>query len=53
VTRRHSNNPQGPTAHSVEIPGREDILNALTEEGVPMPAERLGESLGVEGDEAR
>jgi len=40
-------------AYSVEIPGRDDILEALTAEGVPLPAERLAERLGVAGDEAR
>jgi ribonuclease R len=53
VTRRPSNNAQGRPAYSVEIPGREDILEALTAEGVPLPADRLAERLGVEGEEAR
>ncbi|HEY2865210.1 MAG TPA: winged-helix domain-containing protein, partial [Casimicrobiaceae bacterium] len=37
----------------VAIPEREQILQALREQGVPMPAEQLAELLGVRGDAER
>jgi ribonuclease R len=53
VTRRLSNKPPGTPAYAVEIPTREEILEVLTDEGVPVPEERLAERLGVSGPEAR
>jgi len=47
VTRRLSNKQ-----YAVEIPSREDVLETLTREGVPVAPERLSKLLGVKGDEA-
>ena len=54
MTRRLSNKPPGaPPAYAVEIPTREEILEVLTDEGVPVPEERLAGRLGVSGPEAQ
>ncbi|HLX22631.1 MAG TPA: ribonuclease R [Usitatibacter sp.] len=47
MTRRLSNKQ-----YAVEIPSREDVLETLTREGVPVAPERLSKLLGVKGDEA-
>ena len=38
--------------YAVEIPSREQVLETLSEEGVPVSFERLAELLGVQGAEA-
>jgi len=43
--------PSNPT-YAVEIPSREDILEALNEAGAPVPPEELSRGLRVSGDEA-
>ena len=53
MTRRLSNDSKGLREYAVQIPSREEILETLAEEGVPLPEERLAERMRVEGDEAR
>jgi len=48
VNRRTNKTP----TYAVEIPTRDEILEALGDEGVPMAADRLAARLGVEGPEA-
>lgn len=47
-----SNKTKSLPEYAVEIPSREDILETLTGEGVPVAPERLAEVLAVKGVEA-
>jgi exoribonuclease R len=52
----HPTNPRpaaAPAARCVAIPEREQILQTLREQGVPMPAQQLTELLGVRGEAER
>jgi ribonuclease R len=47
MTRRLSSKTKGLGDYPTEIPAREDYLEALNTEGVPVPEERLRELLGI------
>ena len=47
-----SNKTKNLPKYAVEIPSREQILETLTGEGVPVPPEKLAKALDVQGDEA-
>jgi ribonuclease R len=47
MTRRLSNKTKNLEQHAVSIPTREEMLGLLTEEGVPVSEERLGELLAI------
>ena len=48
MNRRTNKTP----TYAVEIPTREAILEALADEGVPVPEDRLAKHLGIDGPEA-
>jgi ribonuclease R len=47
-----SNKTKNLPKYAVEIPSREQILETLTGEGVPVPPDKLARALEVKGDEA-
>jgi ribonuclease R len=51
MNRRLSSKTKGLESHAVEIPSREQILEAVTEEGVPVPQERLRDLLGLRDEQ--
>ena len=53
MARRLTTKPGGSDGYAVEIPSREQVLETLAQEGVPVSEERLVELLRVAGGEAR
>src|SRR5688572_5084044 len=51
MTQRLSSKTKGLGEYPVEIPAREDYLEALNQEGVPVSEDRLRELLGVTPDQ--
>ncbi|HEY2630545.1 MAG TPA: ribonuclease R, partial [Usitatibacter sp.] len=52
MSRRLSNKTKNLPKYAVEIPSREEVLETLTAEGVPVTPEKLARILQVKGDEA-